>query len=222
MSLKSFTAETQSILDELNIIVFETDTSSFDDYTKAITSLWVIVSDNLTQINENVEKVHSIYSIAASVRLILECLADAKYLSGHREESSSYITNQDRISEELNSRGTENYMSAFIDGTVNRFGQLRERRTVDRITNYLSDAHMGDYNMLCFYCHPNVASLTWLNALGQNALVGYFLLNLSTYLDDILKVLPNPEPNRVDFRYVATLILQAASNHLPSDPHQAS
>lgn len=216
MSLKQYTLETQSIMDEFNVHYFGQDTSAADSYQIAVGSLWSIVSDNVTQINENIEQPHAIYSVAASVRLILECLADATYLSDHKEESDAYISSQNQISEELNRRGADNYESVFIDGTANRFGQLREKRTVDRISAYLTQSHLGDYNMLCFYCHPNLAALTWTAVLGQNQFLNLFMLNLATYLTDILKLLDNPAPELIHMPYVSTRIIQAADNYLVS------
>ena len=210
----SYIKEVVDIIAEYNnrYYAWEIDEAD-DDYNIALRALWSISCNNLEVLKIATVSDMSIYPVSSCARLILECLTDASYLSEHKEEAREYWRNQDKIKQDLN--GRENKWEAFTKGSVNRYGQLSEKRTQVRIEKQLGIEFLGDYNMLCFYTHPNIAALQWINHIGNDELAGSILLSLAHYLNIWFNLLPNPTPTEINMTDVATKLLEAANKHLP-------
>lgn len=183
-----------------------------DNFAIAIRSLWAISCNNLEALKTAIQSDKSVYPVASSTRLILECLTDASFLSAHEEEAVAYSRNQEKIQQDLRNR--EEKWEAFIEGSVNRYGQLSEKRTLARIEKYMGREFLGDYNMLCFYAHPNIAALQWVNSIGNDELVENMLLSLAQYLNIWFEILPNPAPDQINMKYIATRLLESANGHI--------
>lgn len=210
MNQPAFINDVVDIIADFNEVYYEK--SATTDYDIAIKGLWSITCDNLKILKVVIGSEKQTYAVACGIRLILECLTDARYLSKNKDEARDYWRNQEKIQQDLSSR--ENKWDAFVEGSVNRYGQLREKRTLDRIGKYMDDECLGDYNLMCFYTHPNIAALQWVNALGHMDISVLMLQRLAIYLNNWFDLLPNPAPEKLHMKYVARLLLEAANKHL--------
>lgn len=212
MEQTNYINEVAEIITKFNDRYYNQVTPECTDFDIAIKGLWLITSANIQVIKAAIGSDGQVYAIASSVRLILECLSDALYLSKNQHEAKEYWRNQEKIKVDLMNR--DDKWSAFIEGTVNQYGHLREKGTLNRIKLYMDKDILGDYNFLCFYTHPNIAALQWINVVGEEELTQLILQSLAHYLNLWLDILPHTTSSKIDKKRVAITLIQSAERHI--------
>ncbi len=169
--------------------------SSSTDLDRALLGLWRIITYNMFVVIEGFLDKKKFYAVAGCTRVMLECVADASHLIGHPDEAEKYWKNQEAIKAHLNTN--EDRWQAFIDGDLNKYGQLSDK-TQSRIKNTLGTEAIGQYNWLCFYAHPNTASMFWLLGDSEGHLVKFTLQIMTQMLGEFIELLDNSSVFEID------------------------
>lgn len=149
-----------------------------NDYYKSLMGLNHIVQQNVYYILSDFNMKYRVYQTAGSVRLTLECVADAAYLQRNAVESTKYYNSQQNIQEDLKAADThEQKWKVFKKGEINTYGSLG-KKTLSRIKGAYGNDGLGAYNFLCFYTHPNIASAFWLKADENAGLINLYLIEI--------------------------------------------
>lgn len=173
-------------LDELITSEAKSKKSASKDSDMAMVGLWRIITYNVYAVLTDFPDKRKFYAVAGCTRVTLECAADAEYIVTHPDEAEGYWKNQEQIKADLLAR--DDKWEAFIDGSINQHGSLKDR-TLKRIQSTLGDDAMGSYSFLCFYSHPNTASMFWLLADSEGKTVKYVLQIMTQMLAKFLELL---------------------------------
>lgn len=187
-----------SLYEELDVAITkdaETKKTSSTELDRAILGLWRIATYNIFAAITDFPDKRKFYAVAGCTRVILECTADAEYLATHPDEAENYWKNQGMIKAELKTR-TDKWQ-AFVDGSVNKHGQLKDK-TSKRIKESLGLDAIGAYNFLCFYSHPNIAGIFWLLGDETGKTVKYVLQIMSQMLAKFIELLDKKTDFDVD------------------------
>ena len=162
--------------------------SQNSDFEIATIGLWRIMSYCVFTAMSDFQDKKKFFAVAGCIRLIMECTADALYLADHQDEAEAYWKNQEKIQEDLMKR--KNRWNAFIEGSVNKYGELQDK-TLTRIKKMLGKDAMGAYNFLCFYSHPNTASMFWLLNDVEGKTVKFVLQIMTQQLVKFIELVEN-------------------------------
>lgn len=147
-----------------------------DYYTKALLGLWYIIKQNVYFIAREVRIVYSFYPVAGAVRLIMECVADAKHLQLHPEEAEEYFNTQQKVQEEMKRLGDKRF-NLFKTGEINKYGEL-SKKTLARLKEAHGSDGLGAYSFLCCFTHPNIAGAMWFAADTKKGLKNLFIIDV--------------------------------------------
>ena len=150
-----------------------------NDYYKSLMGLNYMIQQNIYHILSDFNMKYRVYQTAASVRLVLECVADAAYLQRNATESKEYYNAQQKIQIDLKAADTHaEKWKVFKTGDINKYGSLKDQRTYSRIKDAYGNDGLGAYNFLCFYTHPNIAGAFWLKADEEAGLINLYLIEI--------------------------------------------
>ena len=128
----------------------------------AVRDLSWIALGIISHIARNLHWRYSAYAAATMTRLLMECVAEIKYIQTHPKKAKNFWMSQQKIQNAMREAG-ENRWGLFSDGTLSKYGRLSDS-TNSRVLNMLGQEDFERYNFLNFYSHPNIAGYMWVAA----------------------------------------------------------
>lgn len=185
-----YSKQTAAIIEALDTHIITTikNHGNPDYYNQALLGLWYIIKLNIFFTIREVDKIYNFYPVAGAVRLIMECVADAKYLQSHQEEAEAYFNTQQKIQEEMKNLGSKSF-NLFKSGDINKYGEL-SAKTLSRLKKAHGSDGLGAYSFLCCFTHPNIAGVFWFVADKDNGWKNLYAIEImNAALATWLKVL---------------------------------
>ncbi|GEM_PF-3824293 len=171
------------------------------DIDEVFVRLFYISKKCMISIYSNASNSYDIYSVGSSARLMIECLVDALYLIKNPSEASKYWNNQELILEEMNNLD----WNLFRSGKIKRLGAL-DQPTGWRIKNTIADTLIGEYNLLCFFSHPNLATVTWIHDNDSyNAFANYIVWIATDAFYEYMKTFDEYTQFEIDPKYITAI-----------------
>lgn len=172
------TASLESLIhrlgDYIDLILDSKKYKLMNNTQKAFVGLISASFINLWTVSDYFDDKSRLHPLAGAARFIVECYADAQYLSVHESESEKYLNAQKEYESLLSQNSNISDIKNYITGKLGSVGALN-KKTISRVNNIPEKKIADSYSILCCYTHPNLAAIGWNYKDSEGAMNKYFL-----------------------------------------------
>lgn len=176
--------------------------------------IWVSLSI-ITSVARHLHWRYNAYTAATMTRLLMECVADIKFIKSHPEEAKAFWESQQEIKNKFQEINEAEKWKLFTDGTLSSIGRLSDG-TNNRVHKMLGNDDFGRYNFFCFYSHPNIAGYSWVSydQTQPGIVIKFAAETYFKMIDEMLRAISSIENQRIDVSTIHTMIAHLQSTYV--------